>query len=291
MSATGVADRAREIADAILSDGEWHRLDDVVAEMAQHIGFGPAVRADRERLKRRRQREGRTRAQTVNLEHEARRGSDLIAKREAAAAIKAGDWRQDDDRVCMVRPFASGGDVIAQASSAPLTADEARVLVHRLNASLANVVDLVGRLYAGRAWEALGHESWEALCRAEVRVPRLDRGERAEVVLELRAAGLSTRAIGSAVGIGDATVRRDLATASDDAVAPETVVGLDGAERSTRRPTGSPGTPRRYVQVRADNLGLAIQRLEEHYLVRIATIVVGDERVDLVIDEVGEVDR
>lgn len=78
----------------------------------------------------------------------------------------------------------------------------------------------------------------------EARVPRLDRGERAEVVLELRAAGLSTRAIGSAVGIGDATVRRDLATASDDAVAPETVVGLDGAMRSARRSTGAVVTRR-----------------------------------------------
>jgi hypothetical protein len=124
--------------------------------------------------------------------------------------------------------------VSPQLQRPALDAAEARELVDRINATLAEVVDLIERLYIGRAWEALGYASWDELCRAEVRVPRLDRGERAELVLELRSAGMSTRAIGSAVGVGDATIRRDLATAPDDAVEPDTITAVDGSRRSTR---------------------------------------------------------
>lgn len=92
--------------------------------------------------------------------------------------------------------------------------------------------------YFARDWEAMGYASWEDYQHARFPRLQLPRGERRELVSSLREAGLSTRAIASTAGTGDATVRRDLAAASHDAadertVSTEqrTVMGLDGKVR------------------------------------------------------------
>ena len=114
----------------------------------------------------------------------------------------------------------------------PLTPAEAQHLVGQINATVADLLDLVERLYRGRGWEALGYQSWADLCRAEIVVPKLDRTDRAELVQALRGMGLSSRAIGPALGISKDTVMRDLATVSDETV--DEVVGLDGRRRPAR---------------------------------------------------------
>lgn len=66
---------------------------------------------------------------------------------------------------------------------------------------------------------------------------QLDPVQRREAVAHLRQQGHSYRAIGEALGASEPTVRRDFerATASGDAVQPETVRGLDGKERPATR--------------------------------------------------------
>jgi hypothetical protein len=82
------------------------------------------------------------------------------------------------------------------------------------------------RLYTGRAWDALGYGSWDDYCSAELRGGiTLPREDRPTVVRSLRDAGLSTRAIASAVGVSDFTVREDLSTARNHAVEPSSPTG------------------------------------------------------------------
>lgn len=66
-----------------------------------------------------------------------------------------------------------------------------------------------------RAWSVLGYGSWDEYCTREFGTARLQlpREDRREVVASLRDSGLSTRAIASAVGIDQKTVRNDLAEA------------------------------------------------------------------------------
>jgi hypothetical protein len=120
---------------------------------------------------------------------------------------------------------AAGGSLVA------LSEFEARWLTRKINEALAMAWDLVAEAYARRVWESLGYGSWDAYCRVEFPAARLrlPAEEREETVRSLRAAGLSTRAIASATGSSEPTVRRDLAAgASYDAPEPAPVTGLDG---------------------------------------------------------------
>lgn len=93
--------------------------------------------------------------------------------------------------------------------------------------------------YAARDWDILGYETWDAYIDGEYgehRV-RLPREQRREIVAGMSAAGMSSRAIGTAVGSSYATVQRDL-EASDTNVSvdePRTVLSLDGRERPATR--------------------------------------------------------
>lgn len=88
----------------------------------------------------------------------------------------------------------------------------------------------VWALWNGRGWIALGFSSWGDMCDARfnstfIRIPR---ERRQEVVCSLAEKGMSTRAIGSALGVSDMTVRRDQKAAGATFVAPETTTGSDG---------------------------------------------------------------
>jgi hypothetical protein len=111
--------------------------------------------------------------------------------------------------------------------------------------------DLVA-LYQGRAWESLGLASWEELCDQRVgKRLRLQLVERRETVAALTAAGLSTRAIGAAIGVHHTTVVNDRKATGEnspvdapvpDPPAPVVVVGLDGRKR-TYDPKPEPPPP------------------------------------------------
>lgn len=99
---------------------------------------------------------------------------------------------------------------------------------------------VIREIWAERQWLDLGYGSYGQACAAilgeEWRNP-WPVEERREVVAELRAEGMSTRAIASAVGIGRGTVHRDIeATVPSGAVEqPERITGLDGKSRPASR--------------------------------------------------------
>jgi hypothetical protein len=108
------------------------------------------------------------------------------------------------------------------AAAGRLDVFEARRLTSEIRNALAVADDLLARAFAGRAWEALGHASWEAYCAAELpelrhlkmRAPA--RRARAAVLAGL---GASVREVAAGTGASVGTAHADLATLTDTAVA------------------------------------------------------------------------
>lgn len=117
---------------------------------------------------------------------------------------------------------------------------EARLLVDSIRVDITDVGERIATAYLGRAWIGLGYADWDALCDAEfvgarLRVPR---EVRVELVQSLSAAGLSTRSAAKALGVGQRTIVRDLASGeSDDSPSERTpVVGKDGKRYAPTQP-------------------------------------------------------
>lgn len=106
-------------------------------------------------------------------------------------------------------------------------------LTARIGQALGHAEALIVEAFVGRAWQAMGCRSWDEWVDKHfgssplLTVARL---ERPVVVQALSAAGMSTRAIGRALGIGASTARRELAGAPNGAPGDGegTVVGRDG---------------------------------------------------------------
>lgn len=141
-----------------------------------------------------------------------------------------------------------------------ISASHARILTDRIKVALEATWDLVAEAYRCRAWTALGYDSWDDYCTREFGTSRirLPREERQEVIASLRDAGLSTRAIGAALGIDHSQVVRNAPPATplrpnlltavdvtaeldgdgpdDDPPPAAPVIGLDGKRYPTERP-------------------------------------------------------
>lgn len=129
---------------------------------------------------------------------------------------------------------------------ATLDIEDAKRRLDRVKSGVERIWDDLVALYQGRAWLALGYSSWDALCDAELDGARiaLPREARREVVGELRTAGMSTRAIGVAVGVDHATVVRDLQSPTGANAPVATITGLDGKRRSSaKNPVVEPCDP------------------------------------------------
>lgn len=100
----------------------------------------------------------------------------------------------------------STGEVVAMGEA------EARDLIDSIRSTGDIMWRQIVRAFHGRAWIALGYQSWDELCEhefdgARIKLPREDRRE---VVASLRDAGMSTRAIGAAIGVSHETAAGDL---------------------------------------------------------------------------------
>ncbi|MGH3599122.1 MAG: hypothetical protein ACRDQH_02400 [Pseudonocardiaceae bacterium] len=102
----------------------------------------------------------------------------------------------------------------------------ARRRAEQIRTHVEDVKGLIVEAYQARDWETLGYANWADYCTDEfggtIAIPREERGD---VVFTLRHAGLSTRAIGAAIGVAHDTVRRDLSGGRDRP--PDPVPDLD----------------------------------------------------------------
>lgn len=113
-----------------------------------------------------------------------------------------------------------------------LTQAEARQLTDKIRTSLDELIPLIIEAFHGCADRALGYESWELYCKAElfsISIPVGNREQRREVVGRLRASGMSTRGIGAAVGYTHRTVLKDIGVlaATGDKSPVETIIGIN----------------------------------------------------------------
>jgi hypothetical protein len=122
---------------------------------------------------------------------------------------------------------------VSAAAVVRLDAARARSLTRELQKTLDVAVELVGKLWEGEGWRALGYDSWSAYCAAElpqlaVIVRGMPREERDAKVAELRGRGMSLRGVSEVTGLAPNTVRAAAAAAG---VVLAEVRSLDGALR------------------------------------------------------------
>lgn len=94
-----------------------------------------------------------------------------------------------------------------------LTEVGARRLTARIRDALAVADDLLAQAYQGRAWEALGYDSWPAYCAGELpelRFLKLRAEARRERVRALRNEGATIPDVVAATGSSLGTIHRDL---------------------------------------------------------------------------------
>ena len=106
---------------------------------------------------------------------------------------------------------------VAEHAAPDLTREQARELTNRIADAASDLWELVKRAYVERAWAALDYASWDEYVEAEFGSTRfkLPREERSEVVVSLRDAGLSLRAIASVTGDSKSTVGNVIHDAED----------------------------------------------------------------------------
>lgn len=125
-----------------------------------------------------------------------------------------------------------------------LTQVAARDLTDQIRTGMETVWHLIRAAYQGRAWEALGYHTWDEYVTREFGNlylrPPLE--ERQDVVMSLREAGMSSRAIASATQLSQATVVRELRGAGESNESPDApghrVVGMDGKMYQARQDRG-----------------------------------------------------
>lgn len=122
--------------------------------------------------------------------------------------------------------------VVDPSHGASMTAAAARDITDQIKTGMESIYHLIRSAYRGRAWAVLGYSSWDDYVTREFGNlhlrPPLE--YRQDVVLSLREAGMSARAIASATQLSKSTVHREL-----------------GATAGRDVPNGTPGDARRVI--------------------------------------------
>ena len=126
-----------------------------------------------------------------------------------------------------------------------VTREEAEELAEGLRSHLEAAAEFLARIFAVRAWEALGYESWPAMWadRYSGMAFRVDKVERLELVGTMRAEGLTQQQVADTLGVTRETVKRDV-KGTNVPLTDVTVANSRGQERpATYRPrAASPST-------------------------------------------------
>lgn len=158
---------------------------------------------------------------------------------------------------------------MTELATTDLTEAEARTLTEAIRGRVVDLLPLITQAYERRADRALGYDSWSAYCAEELSGLRLPLADRPAMVAELRQTGMSTRAIGAALGVGKSTVDRDLATVPGGTVEPTRITSLDGRERPATMPA------------RQDVADTTLKGVDAHVSTPAVTAVVDAPDVDL----------
>jgi hypothetical protein len=132
-----------------------------------------------------------------------------------------------------------------------MTRDEAQDITRAIRTRCEEIWDLLVIAYNRRADVAMGYDSWDDYCTVEFREARIQvpAEERSAVVGSMRAAGMSTRAIGAAMGTSATTVRRDIEAGAPDGAAETRLVtraagsGSYTVAEPVRPPTAAEAAP------------------------------------------------
>ena len=157
-------------------------------------------------------------------------------------------------------------EIVEDTEEGVLEASDARELTRQIRVALEHSYTLIIAAYRGRAWSPMGYSSWDAYCQGEFGNLALQppREERQNVIMSMREAGMSIRAISSGTGIGRGTVERELSEAAptfsgvpngtpeNESELPR-VVGTDG---KTYRQTAPP-RPQRPAQTLFEDVPLS----------------------------------
>lgn len=140
--------------------------------------------------------------------------------------------------------------VVPSPSSEPLSRDDARELTGRIRILLGDALDLIADAWAGRAWEALGHPTWEAYLAAEVpevKLLGLPVDVRRDAVARWSGRGMSQAAMAKGLNVSAGTINNDVrqvVPAEEGAV----VVSLDGRRRPARTARPAPPKPQKLTR-------------------------------------------
>ena len=141
---------------------------------------------------------------------------------------------------------AETGEVVEAELVEDFTETEAREHTEKINVAVGIAGDLVVEAWNRRIWTALGYRTWEDYCREEIRY-QLTGESKAVLMVGLRNAGASYRAIGAAAGVSKDSAQREL---SQMRHLPDEVTGTDGKTYPSRRPEPSPEIEDELAQAR-----------------------------------------
>jgi hypothetical protein len=140
------------------------------------------------------------------------------------------------------------GEVLPAQASTPaevsdLTVEQARNLTDQLRADLTSSVNLMIQAFDQRIWIPLGYENWAEYLDGEFGEmrPKYPVSQRQEMVLRMLARKMSTRVIGSALGVTQMTIVNDKKALADRgliAIESGKVKGEDGKEYGEGHSTG-----------------------------------------------------
>jgi hypothetical protein len=140
------------------------------------------------------------------------------------------------------------GEVLPAQANTPaevsdLTVEQARDLTDQLRIDLASSVDLMIRAFDQRIWIPLGYQDWAEYLDGEFGEmrPKYPVDRRQEMVLRMLTRKMSTRVIGSALGVTQMTIVNDKKALADRgliAIESGKVKGEDGKEYGAGHSTG-----------------------------------------------------
>lgn len=104
------------------------------------------------------------------------------------------------------------GQVLDVLEPEVLDASKSRELTRQIKVALEHSYTLIIAAYRGRAWLAMGYSTWDGYCQGEFGNLALQppREERREVIMSLRDAGMSVRAIAAGTDLSKSMIAREI---------------------------------------------------------------------------------